>query len=69
MNCTDPTMAASGNGVNANTIVGIVYGTLMLAIACTQLFFEYRKFRSSSGSGECLALTLPSTAPANHDSQ
>ncbi|RYN26200.1 hypothetical protein AA0115_g7200 [Alternaria tenuissima] len=43
-------MAASGNGVNANTIVGIVYGTLMLAIACTQLFFEYRKFRSSSGS-------------------
>jgi hypothetical protein len=49
MNCTDPTMAASGNGVNANTIVGIVYGTLMLAIACTQLFFEYRKFRSSSG--------------------
>jgi hypothetical protein len=52
MNCTITPIAAPDNGVNANTIVGIVYGTLTLVIASTQLFFEYQKYRSASGNGE-----------------
>jgi hypothetical protein len=49
MNCT---IATPGNGVDLNTIVAIVYGTLMLAIACVQLFIEYSKVRATSSNGE-----------------
>ena len=52
MNCTITTFTAPGNGFNAKTIIGIVYGTFMLTIASTQLFFEYQKYCLAGGNGE-----------------
>ncbi|KAF7674442.1 hypothetical protein GT037_007202 [Alternaria burnsii] len=52
MESTVLTIVASGNGVNSNTIVGMVYGALMLAIACTQLFLDYQRSRSTRGNGQ-----------------
>jgi hypothetical protein len=62
MNCTITTIAAPGNGVNANTIVSIVYGTIMLTIASIEIFldFEDRKYRQAKRNGKWPVLTTSS---------
>jgi hypothetical protein len=58
MNCTITTTTAAGSGVNANTIVGNVYGTISISMMAVQLFFEYKKYRQPNRSGECSASLL-----------
>jgi hypothetical protein len=61
MNCNITTTTAAGSGVNTNTIVGIVYGTISISIMSIQLFFEYKKYRQLNRSGECPASLLRTT--------
>ena len=51
MHCSNIDPAARVSGVDANTVVGIVYGTISITIASVQLFFEYQKYRFATHGG------------------
>ena len=52
MHCIGAHPVARVGGVDTNTIISIVYGTISILIAAAQLFFEYQKYHSTANGVE-----------------